>query len=431
MSASKRDELLAKLFSPEGKPSALEGIKVVELSISNLVGSMVGALLRELGAEVVRVEPPDGDPSREVSPYGVKVKGLGIPYLIENAGKKILRLDLEREEDREELRKLLVSCDVIIDALKPGYLDSMNLGYRSISSENPRVIYLAISPYGHFSKKAEEMSNVPDSDLTAQAYNGYPSLIGNPSIRPVPLRAGIWAAWAMAAICAVTGILVALYERLKSGKGQFIDVATHEALAAVHIYPIIAGFLFERSRPQYGFLDYLLYPFGIFKTKDGYVTVATPFDTDFRAFLKLIKRWDLEPDWKYAVDRVTDDVDRIVELDREIRKELMKYSTQELIRKSSSRGFLPEALRRLVGRPVIVKSYTLREAIGEKHWYVRQSILKVKVDGKEMLVPNSPFRMSETPGRMPVEKIFAQEFLTKEALAAMTSRRGEESVRTS
>jgi len=109
----------------------------------------------------------------------------------------------------------------------------------------------------------------------------------------------------------------------------------------------------------------------------------------------------------------------------------MKYSTQELIRKSSSRGFLPEALRRLVGRPVIVKSYTLREAIGEKHWYVRQSILKVKVDGKEMLVPNSPFRMSETPGRMPVEKIFAQEFLTKEALAAMTSRRGEESVRTS
>jgi len=431
MSASRRDELLAKLFSPEGKPSALEGIKVVELSISNLVGSMVGALLRELGAEVVRVEPPDGDPSREVSPYGVKVKGLGIPYLIENAGKKILRLDLEREEDREELRKLLVSCDVIIDALKPGYLDSMNLGYRSISSENPRVIYLAISPYGHFSKKAEEMSNVPDSDLTAQAYNGYPSLIGNPSIRPVPLRAGIWAAWAMAAICAVTGILVALYERLKSGKGQFIDVATHEALAAVHIYPIIAGFLFERSRPQYGFLDYLLYPFGIFKTKDGYVTVATPFDTDFRAFLKLIKRWDLEPDWKYAVDRVTDDVDRIVELDREIRKELMKYSTQELIRKSSSRGFLPEALRRLVGRPVIVKSYTLREAIGEKHWYVRQSILKVKVDGKEMLVPNSPFRMSETPGRMPVEKIFAQEFLTKEALAAMTSRRGEESVRTS
>jgi crotonobetainyl-CoA:carnitine CoA-transferase CaiB-like acyl-CoA transferase len=425
MSTSKRDELFAKLFSPEGKPSALEGIKVVELTTSNLVGSMVGGLLRELGAEVIRVEPPTGDPSREVSPYGVKVKDFGIPYLIENAGKKVVYLNLGREEDREELRKLLVSCDVVIDAFKPGYLDSMNLGYRSISSENPKLIYLAISPYGHFSKKAEEMSNVPDSDVTAQAYNGYTSLIGNPSVRPIPLRAGVWAAWAMAAICAVVGVLIALYERLKSGKGQFVDIATHEALAAVHAYPIIVGFLFGRSRPPYGFIDYLVYPYGIYKTEDGYITIATPFDTDFRAFLKVIKRWDLEPDWKYSVDRVTDDVDRVVELDREIRKELMKYSSEELIKRSLSRGLLPEALRRLVGRPVIVKSYTLREALSEKHWYIRRSILKVEVNDKEVLVPNSPFRMSETPGRMPVEKMFAQEVLTKEVLATMISRRSE------
>jgi len=127
---------------------------------------------------------------------------------------------------------------------------------------------LAISPYGHFSKKAEEMSNVPDSNLTAQAYNGYPLLIGNPSVRPVPLRGHMgcmgdggrmrhdWHPWT-------------LYERLKSGKGRLIDVATHEALATVHAYPIVASFLFGRSRPQYGFLDYILYPFGVFKTRDG------------------------------------------------------------------------------------------------------------------------------------------------------------------
>jgi len=192
----------------------------------------------------------------------------------------------------------------------------------------------------------------------------------------------------------------------------------------VHIYPIMAGFLFGRSRPRYGFIDYILYPFGVFKSKDGYVTIATPFDTDFRAFLKVIKRWDLEPDWKYSIDRVTDDVDRIVELDREIRKELVKYSSEELIRKSLSRGLLPEALRRLVGRPVIVKSYTLKEALSERHWYIRRSILRVKVDDKEMLVPNSPFRMSETPGRMPVERMSAREALTEEEAAA-TSRRGE------
>jgi CoA:oxalate CoA-transferase len=400
-----RDELLAKLFNPEGKPSALEGIKVVEISASNLAGAMVGAFLRELGAEVIRIELPIGDSLREVSPYGAKVKGVGIPYLIENVGKKIVRLDLESERDREELRKLLLSCDVVIDALKPGYLDSLNLGYRSISSENPKVIYVAISPYGHFSKKAKEMANVPDSDLTAQAYNGYPSLIGNPSVRPEPLRAGIWVAWAMAAICALTGVLVALYERLKSGKGQFIDIATHEALAAIHVYPILVGYLFGKSRPQYGVIDYILYPFGIYKTRDGYVAIATPFDTDFRAFLKLIGRWDLEPDWRYTIDRVTDDVDRVLELDREVRKEIMRFTTKELIKKSLRRGLLPDAIRRLIGRPVIVKAYTLKEVLSERHWYIRQSILKAKVNNKELLIPNSPFRMSETPGRIPIEKI--------------------------
>jgi len=401
MSASEREELLMKMFSPEGKRSALEGVRVVEISASNLAASMVGALLRELGAEVVKVEPPTGDPLREVTPFGAGVKGVGIPYLIENAGKRILRLDLESGKGRRELRRLLVSCDVAIDGLKPGYLDSIKLGYRSISSENPKIVYLAVSAYGHFSKKAREMSNVPDSDLTAQAYNGYPSLIGNPSIRPVPLRAGIWVAWIMAAACALTGVLAALYERLRSGRGQFVDIATHEALAAIHIYPVMAGFLFGRSRPQYGFIDYILYPFGIYKVKDGYVTIATPYDTDFRAFLKLIGRWDLESDWRYSVDRVTDDVDRIIELDRELRKELRKYSGEELIRKSLKKGWLPGALKRLVGRPVIVKAYTLKEVLKEEHWHVRRSILRVRINGKELLVPNSPFRMSKTPGVRP------------------------------
>jgi hypothetical protein len=104
----------------------------------------------------------------------------------------------------------------------------------------------------------------------------------------------------------------------------------------------------------------------------------------------------------------------------------MKYSSKELIKKPLSRGLLPEALRRLVGRPVIVKSYTLKEALSEKLWYVRRSILKVEVndkEDKEVLVPNSLFRMSETLGRMPVEKMFEQEVLTKEALAALISRK--------
>ncbi|MEM1545768.1 MAG: CaiB/BaiF CoA-transferase family protein [Candidatus Methanomethylicia archaeon] len=401
---SKRDELLAKLFSLEGKPSVLEGIKVVEISKSNLSGSMVGALLKELGAEVLKIEPPNGDPAKNISPYGVNIGGIGIPYFIENIGKKIIYLDLELEEEREKLKKLLLSCDVVVDAVKPGYLDSIKLGYQYISNENPRIIYVAISPYGHFTRKAEEFFNVPDSDLTAQAYNGYPSIIGDPRIKPIPLRAGIWAAWMMAAINAVIGVLLALYERLRSGKGQFIDVATHDALAITHKFPVLVGFLFGKSRPAYGFLDYIVYPFSIFKAKNGYVSIATPFDTDFRGLLKIIKRWDLEPDWKYGIDRLSDDIDRLAELHKEICKEIAKYSIEELTRRSESLRKGPARLRRLIGGPIIVKAYTLKEVINEKHWYIRNSLLKTSIDNKDIIIPNSPFKMSETPGRITIQK---------------------------
>ncbi|MGP3667733.1 MAG: CaiB/BaiF CoA transferase family protein [Candidatus Bathyarchaeota archaeon] len=400
----KRDELLAKLFSFEGKSSALEGVKVVEISKSNLAGSMVGALLRELGAEVIKIEPPNGDPARNISPYGVTVGGVGIPYLIENIGKKIVYLDLKQEEDRGKLKKLLLSCDVVIDAVKPGYLDSIKLGYRHVSNENSGIIYVAVSPYGHFTKKAEEFSNIPDSDLTAQAYNGYPSLIGDSQKRPIPLRAGVWVAWMMTAITVVIGVLLALYERLRSGKGQFVDAATHDVLAIIHQFPVLVGFLFGKSRPAYGFLDYLVYPFSIFKVKNGYVSIATPFDTDFRGLLKILNRWDLEPDWRYGVDRLSDDVDRIAELHKEICKELAKYSVEELTKKSESLRKGPARLRRLVGGPIIVKAYTLKEVVNEKHWYIRNSLQKVKIDNNEVIIPNSPFRMSETPGKINIQK---------------------------
>lgn len=402
--ASRRDEVLAKLFNPEGKPFALEGVKVVEISGSNLAGSMVGALLRDLGAKVVKVERPGGDLAKGTPPYGVKVGGVGIPYFIENVGKEIVYLDLEREEDRNKLKELLLSCDVVIDAIKPGYLDSIGLGYRHISAENPRIVYVAVSAYGHFTKKAEEFSNVPDSDLTAQAYNGYPSIIGNPQVRPIPLRAGYWVAWAMAAVSALIGVLLALYERLRSGKGQFVDIATHEVLAGIHVFPILVGFLFGKPRPAYGFLDYIVYPFSIFKAKDGYVSIATPFDTDFRGLLKILNRWDLEPDWRYGIDRLADDVDRIAELHRELCKEIAKYSYKDLIKKSElMRRRLPARVRRLIGSPIIVKAYTVKEVVNEKHWHARGSLLRVAVGDKEVLIPNSPFRMSETPGRIPVQ----------------------------
>ncbi|MEM5830404.1 MAG: CoA transferase, partial [Candidatus Aenigmatarchaeota archaeon] len=316
---------LQELFKPEGKPLPLEGVLVVEISYTNFAAQIAAAILAELGARVIKIEPPEGDPSIYVTPYGVTLdNNIGIPYFIENRYKEIIKLDFSK--DKEKIIEILSKADIIIDGMKPGHLDKLGLGYRQIEAANPRAIYIAISPHGHFTEYAELNANIPDSDLTAQAYNGYPSIIGNPYLTDekhlAPLRAGVWAATAMAGVHAALSALVALYWREISGEGQFIDVATYEVLSAVHIVPYIVGFFFEKPRTKYGLIDYIIYPFGYYKTLDGYVAIATPTDADFRALLKLLKLWKIEPDWRYGVDRISDDIERIKELDEEVRNRI-------------------------------------------------------------------------------------------------------------
>ncbi|MCX8152512.1 MAG: CoA transferase [Archaeoglobaceae archaeon] len=392
-----RDEYLLKLFSEENKPFALDELIVAEISGENFAGAIASSLLAELGAKVYRIEFEDD--AKKISPFGVQIDGIGIPYFIETRNKEILKFD-------EKAKEIVQKADVVIDAMQPGFLDSIGIGYRQISEKNPRVIYAAISPYGHFTSKAEEFRNVPDSDLTAQAYNGYPTLIGNPFLtgkHSYPLRAGIWAAWIMAGANAAVAIMIALIERGKSRKGQFIDVATHDAIATITAFPYIVGFLFGKPRGRFGTIDYILYPFGYHKTKDGYVVIATPTDADFRALLKILGRWDLEPDWKFTLDRITDDVERIKILDDELNKTIQNFKTYDLIKRARKTRKIPilgKILGRFLGEPVIVKINTLQEVLKDEHWWIRKSFIKVKIDGKNVLIPNVAFKMSETPPRV-------------------------------
>jgi len=391
----KRDEILIRLFSEENKPSALENVKVVEIADENFAAAIAGSLLAEMGARVTRIEV--GDEAMKISPYGVTINGVGIPYLVESRNKEIVKFN-------ESVKDLIFSADIIIDGTMPGFLEELGIGYRNVSERNPAVIYVAISPFGHYTSKAKEFKNVPDSDLTAQAYNGYPTLIGNPYLtgeHSYPLRAGLWAAWIMAGVNAAVGALIALLERLKSGKGQFVDIATNDAIAVVTTFSAVMGFLFDKPRGRFGTIDYLLYPFGYHKAKDGYIALATPTDADFRALLKILKRWDLEPDWKYTLDRISDDLERIRILDEELNKTLQKFTVKELLKKASKlrKSKLP-FLSRFLGRPVIVKINTLREVLQDEHWRIRKSFLRIKIDGKEVIIPNSPIKSSETPPKV-------------------------------
>ncbi|MCX8137316.1 CaiB/BaiF CoA transferase family protein [Pyrobaculum aerophilum] len=397
-----REQKLSELFDPDAKPYALEGVRVVEISNTNFVAQIAAAILCELGAHVIKIEPPGGDPARYVTPYGVLIEGVGIPYYIENRCKEIVTLDFEK--DRERIIQLISQADIVIDGMKPGELDRLGIGYRQLRVLNPKVIYLSISPFGSVGEFAEKFSNVPYSDLTAQAYNGYPTLIGNPYLQDeahqTPLRAGIWVATIMAGVQAAISALVSLYWRELSGEGQFIDIAINEVLSAVHLVPYIVGFFFEKPRGKYGLIDYILYPFGYYKTADGYVAIATPTDADFRALLKILRLWKIEPDWRYGIDRISDDVERIKELDEKVRQAVARYKTSELIAKVIRRGVLYKkvpllrSLERHIGSPVVVELYPISRVVEEKHWYIRRSLKVVTIGDKKVVIPSSPFKFS-------------------------------------
>jgi crotonobetainyl-CoA:carnitine CoA-transferase CaiB-like acyl-CoA transferase len=284
-------------------------------------------------------------------------------------------------------------------------MHSLGIGYKQLSQLNPGLIYVAISPFGHFTSKAEEFRNVPDTDLTAQAESGYPAIHGDPKAPEpynYPLRAGMWAAWYMAAGLSVAGTLVALYHKRKTGEGQMIDIATNDAITTWMAHSIIWGFTMEMPRVRLGSFDWCLYPYGYFKCKDGYVTIATSRDEDFRGLLKILGRWDLEDDWKYMLDRITDDIDRLEILGAELDKELAKYTRDELVKKALDYSAKASRDRlRAKGLPIIVKTLTPSEVLKEQHWKVRNTLIEVNhpTHGK-FILPASVPKMSKTPPRI-------------------------------
>ena len=153
---------LQEVMNPEGKPEVLDDVLVLDVSQANFSGIIAASFLAEFGAEVIKIEPPEGDPCRLMTPFGENVQGLGIPFLVEGRNKRYLTLDLKNsEEDRKDFAKLAEKAAVVIETFGAGEMDSWGLGYRQLSQKNPGLIYIAITPFGQYTDKAKEFAHVP------------------------------------------------------------------------------------------------------------------------------------------------------------------------------------------------------------------------------------------------------------------------------
>jgi CoA:oxalate CoA-transferase len=405
-SRKEREIFLKAMMSPDGKPEVLDDALILDVSYANLSGDICSSIYAEFGAEVIKIEPPEGDPSRKITPYGVNRNGTGVPFIMEARSKRYMTLDLKKEADREEFKKLVKKAHVVVETYAPGQMDAWGIGYRQLSEINPGLVYIAISPYGQYGKKAQEMIDIPDSDITAQAVSGAPANIGDMpgSGEPYnwPLRAGAWLAWYISGIEAALGGAIARYYTRATGEGQMVDVATADAYASLVGYPVTIGFTWDKARPRIGKHDFSIYPYGFWKSKDGIVAIAAGRDHDFRALLKILDLWNQEDDWRFTFDRIPDILSQIEEFYNIIESKTIKYTSDELIKKALEYSIKSARSKwRGGGVPIVMKVENPGAAMKNPHWAKRNAFQDFDEPGiGKVKVPVNFIKMSESPPRV-------------------------------
>jgi crotonobetainyl-CoA:carnitine CoA-transferase CaiB-like acyl-CoA transferase len=201
----------------------LEGLKVVDLSLF-LPGPAMTQIMADHGAEVIKVEPVGGgEPNREI---GLKRDGVSVWFANTHRGKQSLTLNLKTPEGVAALLRLVETADVFVEAFRPGVVDRLGVGYRSVAARNPRIVYVSISAYGQSGPYVRK----PAHDLAVEAMSGVLSV--NLGWDDRPWNPGLAAADMLACNIALAGVLMALLRRTQTGRGDYLDVAMMDALIA-------------------------------------------------------------------------------------------------------------------------------------------------------------------------------------------------------
>ena len=304
----------------------LEGVKVLDMS-RILAGPTCTQLLGDYGAEVVKVEKPEGgDDTRNWGPPFMKDRegqdsNESGYFLASNRNKRSLSLDISQEENVKIIKTLLKDCDVFIENFKVGSLKKYGLDYQSLSEEFPQLIYCSITGYGQTGPNSHKAGY----DLIAQGYGGLMSITGSPNEEPV--KVGVAVADLLCGLYACSAILAALNHRGKTGTGQNIDIALVDAQIA-SLVNMGTNYLLSKQDPaRVGNEHANIVPYQVFEVFDGHLNVAIGNDEQFRKFCDVINRSDLSKNQKYSTNimRVSNRSQLIPILKQELKKHKKDY----------------------------------------------------------------------------------------------------------
>ena len=278
-------------MTPTSAPLALDGIRVVDLS-RFIAGPYCAMLLGDMGADVVKVEPPGrGENSRAFGPF---VEGESLYTMVFNRNKRSLTLDLRSQQGKEVLRELLRTADVLVENYVPGTLEKMGFAWDVLKELNPRLIVTRISGFG----QSGPLSGKPCFDVIAQTMSGLMDITGDPAGHPT--MSGTYVVDYSTGLYAVIGTLGALQARSRTGDGQIVDVALLDSALSMLMTAIPEQMLLGRTMTRRGNRDRYGAPANTFPTRDGaWVHLAGAGEPMFRALLHIMGHDELAGDPRF------------------------------------------------------------------------------------------------------------------------------------
>jgi itaconate CoA-transferase len=370
--------------SPNNKnPSrALDGVRVVSFE-QVLAGPFCTCILADMGAEVIKVERPGvGDLIRH---WDKAVRGLSSGYVWLNRNKQSLTVDVKQENGREILHRLIRDADIFFENYAPGVAERSGLGYEKLKSINPRLIYCSLSGYG----QDGPYRDVKAYDLLVQGEGGILATTGYPD---KPAKAGIAIVDIAAGMYATLGIVLALYQREKTGAGQFIDISMFESIVSwLGYFPHHYWHQGEEAG-RVGMRHHYVTPYGPYLARNGkYVNLAVATPKDWEVFCKeVIQRPDLLEDARFAT--VEDRRQNRVVLEEEIERIFLERDHTEWLERLK-KAQLPygevRGIAEVLAHPQAIARRLIRE--------VESPVGKVPVVGNPLRLSASPARYDRIP----------------------------------
>jgi formyl-CoA transferase len=357
----------------EGR-TALEGIRVLDVT-QVMAGPFCAMQLCDMGADVIKVEPPEGDSTRRMA----GATGTDSPgFNAVNRGKRGIVLDLKSAPGQAAFRRLLRRTDILIENYRPGVMRSFGLDYASLAGEHPGLIYASISGYGQTGPDASKGG----FDLIAQGVSGLMSVTGEPG-RP-PAKVGVPLTDLGAALFALSAVLAALNYRSRTGRGQHIDTSLLEAGIALSVWES-AEYFAEGVIPEpLGSAHRMFAPYQAIRCADGYITLGSANDRLFQRLCTILghPEWTREPDYASATLRVRNRVALAERIERITAENTRQYWLARLDAAGIPCG--------------PINNYA--EAFADPQVRAREMVVEIEHPTLgRVRTPGSPIKMSETP----------------------------------